>query len=122
MGAKNEFLRRRDERDREYYEAGMRTGAQLVVDFVTQSLHDPNVMGKNRILSRSTLEKVFANCTKLDDYYSLAFTKHVEADARREEWDKVLKEIYADDTDPFEKRYPDATKFSYMKPLKGWAD
>lgn len=120
--AKNDFLRKRDERDREYYEAGMRTGAQLVVDFISMSLHDPDVMGKNRILSRNSIEKVLSNCKKLDEYFSLAFSKHVEADARREEWDKVLKEIYGDDTDPFEKRYPDAHKFSYMKPLKGWVD
>ena len=122
MSGKNEYLRKRAERDREYYEAGMRTGAQLVVDFVTQSLHDPDVMGKNRIFSRATLEKMFANCKKLDDYYSLAFTKHVEADARREEWDKVLREVFGNDTDPFEVRYPDAEKFNCMKPLKGWAD
>lgn len=120
--AKNEFLKKRDARDGCFFEAGMQTGVQLVTDYISQSLHDPNVMGKTRVLNRKTLDKIFENCAKLDDHFSLAFSNHVEADYRREEWDAVMKDIWGDDADPFEKRYPYAKDFQYLKPQKGWTD
>lgn len=120
--AKNEFLKKRDERDRCYFEAGMQTGVQLVADYIAQTLHDPDVMGKTRVLNRKTLDKIFENCAKLDDHFSLAFSNHVEADYRREEWDAVMRDIYGEDADPFEKRYPYAKEFRYLKPQKGWTD
>ena len=93
-----------------------------MADFMVQSLHDPDVMGKTRVLNRGSIEKILANCTKLDEHFSLAFSDHVEADYRREEWDGVMKEIYGEDADPFNKRYPYAKDFQYLKPQKGWAD
>ena len=118
--AKNSYLEQRAQRDRQFFEAGMRTGAQLVTDLVCQTLRDPDVMSKTRVLSRESIEKIFMNCKKLDEYYSLAFSDHVEADYRREEWDAVMREIFGDDADSFEKRYPYAKEFSYMKARKGW--
>lgn len=120
--AKNNYLARQQARDREFFEAGMRTGAQLATDFVTQSLTDPEVMTKNRVLGVGTLNKVFANCKKLDEHFSLAFSDHVEADYIREEWDAVMREIYGEDADPFNKRYPYAKDFKYLRPKKGWVD
>lgn len=114
------YIQQRQERDRIYFDAGMRTGVQLVTDFISQTLADPAVMGKNRVLSRKSLDKIFANCSKLDDHFSLAFSDHVEADYVRAEWDGVMKEIYGDDADPFEKRYPFAKEIKYCKPRKGW--
>lgn len=118
--AKNNYLAQRQARDRQFFEAGMRTGAQLVYDFVTMTLTDPDVMGKNRVLGRATLDKVFLNSKKLDEHFSLAFSDHVEADYIRAEWDKCLVEIFGDDADSFNKRYPYAKDFQYMKAQKGW--
>lgn len=120
--AKNEYLKKQAARDRCLFEAGMQTGAQLVADYIAQSLHDPDVMGKTRVLNRGTLDKIFANCEKLDEYFSVAFSNHVEADYRREQWDSVMRDIYGADADPFEKRYPYAKDFHYLKPQKGWVD
>lgn len=120
--AQNEFLRKRDERDRRFFMAGMMTGAQLVTDFVSQSLHDPAVMGKTRVLNRGSIDKIFDNCSKLDDHFCLAFSNHVEADYIRDEWDAVMRDIYEDDAAPFTKRYPYAKEFQYLKPQKGWVD
>lgn len=120
--ASNEFLKKRDERDRRFFMAGMHTGVQLVTDFVAQSLHDPAVMGKTRVLNRGSIDKIFDNCSKLDDHFCLAFSKHVEADYIRDEWDAVMRDIYGDDADPFIKRYPYAKEFQYLKPQKGWVD
>lgn len=121
MGGNN-YIKMRAERDRTFFEAGMRTGAQLVVDFVTQTLHDPDVMGKNRVMKRDTIEKILGNCKVLDEHFSLAFSDHVEADYIREEWDSVMREIFGEDADSFEKRYPYAKEFKYLKPKKGWVD
>lgn len=118
--ANNEFLRKRDERDRRFFEAGMKTGAQLVYDFMTMTLTDPDVMSKNRVLGRATLDKVFLNCSRLDEHFGLAFSSHVEADYIRDEWDKCLVEIFGDDADPFNRRYPYARDFQYLKAQKGW--
>lgn len=118
--AKNNYIAMRAERDRRFFEAGMRTGAQLVVDFVSQTLHDPDVMGKNRVLNRGSIEKIFGHCKVLDEHFCLAFSDHVEADYIRDEWDACLREIFGDDTDSFTKRYPYAKDFQYMKAQKGW--
>ena len=100
---------------------GMKTGVQLMDDFVSLSLHDPDVMGKNRVMKRGSIDKVFANCSKLDDHFSRAFdTMDVEADYVRAEMDAALYDIYGDDADPFEKRYPHAKEIKYCKPRKGW--
>lgn len=117
---KNEFLKKQAERDRRFFEAGMRTGVQMATDYVCQSLHDPGVMGKTRVLNKGSIEKIFANCSELDDHFSLAFSDHVEADYVREEWDAVMREIFGDDAAPFEERYPFAKDFQYLKPQKGW--
>lgn len=118
--AKNEFLKKRDARDRAFFEAGMKTGAQLITDFVSQTLHDPAVMGKTRVLNRGSIDKIFDNCSKLDDHFCLAFSNHVEADYIRDEWDAVMRDIFGDDAAPFNLRYPYAKDFQYMKAQKGW--
>jgi hypothetical protein len=33
-----------------------------------------------------------------------------------------MREIFGDDADPFEKRYPYAKDIKYLKPKKGWVD
>lgn len=116
------YLQQRQERDREFFHAGMRTGSQFVTDYMVQTLTDPEVMGKNRVLGRATLEKVLMNCKKLDEYFSIAFSDHVEADYRREEWDTVMRDIFGEEADSFEKRYPYSREIKYCKPKKGWVD
>jgi hypothetical protein len=120
--AKNNYIAQRQARDRDFFEAGMRTGAQLIVDFMSQTLHDPDVMGKTRVLNRGSIEKILGHCKVLDEHFCLAFSDHVEADYIRTEWDNCLKEIYGEDTDPVEKRYPYAKEFKYIKTKKGWVD
>lgn len=116
----NEFLAKRDQRDWNFFDAGMQMGVQLLSDYISQTLTDPAVMGKNRVFSRKSLDKVFDNCSKLDKHFCMAFTDHVEADYIREEWDRIMRQIYKEDAAPFEKRYPYAKKIKYMKPRKGW--
>ena len=121
MGGNNSaYFKARDERDRKFFMAGMAMGVQLDQDFTQMSLRDPSVVGGKDIFGHIRIMKLRRNIAKLDDYFSICFTKHVEADKRRDEMDQSLKEIYGDDLDPFEERYPYATMFSYDKPMKGW--
>jgi hypothetical protein len=120
-GSKNEFLKKRDARDRAFYEAGMMMGCQLVHDFVQMALRDQETMGKDTF-GRARIEKLFNKCKEYDDYYSLCFTDHKDADKRQEEMDAVLKELWGKDLCPFAERYPYAKQFGYDKPLKGWVE
>lgn len=121
MSAKNEFLKKRDEWDKKFYMAGMETGVQLVHDFVQVALRDPETMGKD-VFGRARIERLFRKVKECDDYFHLAFTKHNEADKRQEELDDLLREIWGEDTAPFDKRYPYARQYGYEKPQKGWVD
>ena len=35
MGGKNDFIRKRDERDRKFFDAGMQVGIQMAADYIT---------------------------------------------------------------------------------------
>lgn len=121
MGGKNEFLKKRDERDKKFFMAGMQMGCQMATDFVQMALRDPGTMGKD-IFGRARIEKLFQRCKELDDYYHIAFSDHVEADQKQEEMDGVLREYFGNDLIPFAERYPYAQVFSYDKPRKGWVE
>ena len=115
------YLQQLKEAYRKGFNHGMDTGVQLMDDFISMSLHDPEVMGKNRVLNSSSINKIFDNCSKLDDHFSRAFDiEDVEADYIRAEMDDALRNIYHDRADPFEKRYPYAKDIRYYKSRKGW--
>lgn len=120
-GGKNSFLKARDERDRKFFNAGMEHGVQLVHDFIQISLRDPETMNKD-VFGRGRIEKLFGKVRECDDHFSLAFSKHKEADKRQEEMDALLREIWGEDTVPFAERYPYAKIYGYLKPQKGWVD
>ena len=121
MSGKNEFLKQRAARDRACYDAGMQTGIQMVHDFVTMALRDRETMGKDAFGS-GRMEKLWAKVKELDEHYQYAFSRHVEADAKQEEMDGVLKELYGEDLVKFADRYPFVRQYGYDKPQKGWVD
>lgn len=120
-GGNNAFLKARDERDMKFFMAGMAMGIQLDQDLTQISLRSLDVVGRD-IFGRGRIMKLRKNIKRLDDYFSICFSDHVEADKRRDEMDELLKEIYEDDLDPFEKRYPYAKQIGYQKARKGWVD
>ena len=104
MSGKNKLLQQRAARDRAFYDAGMTTGIQMVHDF------------------KGRLEKLFQKVKELDDYYQNAYSRHVEADAKQEEMDGVLKELYGEELIKFPERYPFVKQYGYGKPQKGWVE
>lgn len=121
MSGKNEYLKQRAARDRAFYDAGMTTGIQMVHDFITMALRDQKTMGKD-VFGKARLEKLFRKVKELDEYYQNAYSKHVEADAKQEEMDGVLKELYGEELIKFPERYPFVKQYGYGKPQKGWVE
>ena len=121
MGSKNEFLRKRNERDQSFFDAGERIGLQKMWDYMLIALRDPEIMGKD-VFGRKRMEKLYQASKDLADRYNLAFTKDKEADTRQEEMDARLREIWGDDLSTFYERYPEIKKLGYDKPQKGWVD
>ena len=119
--AKKDFLARQAATQRAYFDAGLQCGRQQILDMMTLVLRDPSIMGKD-IFGRARIEKLFAKCQEYDSYYDLCFTKHVDADKRQEEMDRVLKEIWGNDLCPFAERYPYTKYYGYNKPLKEWVE
>lgn len=120
--SRNEFIRKRDERDRRFFEAGMRTGMQMVHDYMQIVLRNPKIMGKDTF-ARPRIEKICEGIQEVDDYFCIAFNaEHKEADKRQEEMDALLREIWKEDTQPFAVRYPYTKQYGYDKARKGWVD
>lgn len=115
----NEYLRKKQERERLVFEAGMMTGAQMATDYVQMALRDAGTMGKD-VFGRGRVAKLFDRTSQLDDHFHPAFSGGVEADYLQEQMDGVLKEIWGDDLIPFRERYPWMKQFGYLKPRKGW--
>lgn len=119
--ARNEFIRKRNERDQKFLDAGEQMGMQKMWDYMQQALRETEVVGPV-IFGRNRLEKLYKRVSELADHYHPAFTAEREADNRQEELDGVLKEVWGKDMVPFYERYPYLKKIGYDKPQKGWVD
>lgn len=119
--AKNDYQKRREARDQVWLDVGEQMGIQKVADYIAIALHDPDVMGKN-VYSRERIEKFFDKLSEIADYFSNAFSMDKEADYYQDQLDKAQREIYGDDMQPFNERYPFMKETSYKKAKKGWVD
>lgn len=116
---KNEFLRKRNERDQAFLDAGERMGMQKMWDYMQLCLRDPEIMGKD-VFGRKRMERLFQRCKELADYFHEAFTFGKEADKRQEEMDGALREIWGENLQGFYDRYPELKKIRYDKQRKDW--
>ena len=115
----NAFFKKLNERDRQTFAAGLDMGMQIASDYFQIAIRDPEVMGTN-IFGRKRIERLNKKTLELDEYFSPAFSDHVEAERYQEEMDRKLSEIYKDDLVPFRERYPKLKTIKYNKPKKGW--
>lgn len=116
---KNDLLKRQEARERQVFAAGLRMGMQIAGDYFQIALRDPEVVGKDTF-GRGRIEKIVQKTMELDDYFSSAFSDHVEAERYQEEMDRLLREIWEDDLIPFNERYDTVKTIKYNKPKKGW--
>lgn len=118
---KNDYQKRREARDQAWLDVGEEMGIQKMADYIAIALHDPDVMGKN-VYSRERIDEFMAHLSRIADHYKKAFSLDKEADYHQELLDRAQKEIYGDDMQPFNVRYPYVKEISYEKAKKGWVD
>lgn len=123
MSGKNEYLLRREVRDKAFLDVGVDSGAQRIIDYLQCVLHDPNVMGgKKNAFGPKKLRRVIMAIEERDKYYAKAYTVQKEADKFQDELDKELKDIWGDEALPFAERQPYVRQPEYNKAFKGWKD
>lgn len=112
--AKNGFLEKQKELKRAYFEAGLQSGRQQILDMMTLVLRDPDIMGKD-IFGKDRLIKVVKGIGEYIDTYQKAWERDDETDYYRAKLDEALGEAYGEGMhDTFLKRYEYAPEFNYM--------
>ena len=113
--AKNDYLARQAMMQRTFFDAGLRSGRQQILDMVSLVLRDSNIMGKDTF-GKERLLKVVKGVGDYIDKYNLAWQKHDDTDYWRDKLDKALSEAYGDELhDSFSQRYEFAPEFDYTK-------
>ena len=112
---KNDYLARQRIMQRTYFEAGLQSGRQQILDMVSLVLRDPDIMGKDTF-GKDRLLKVVKGVGEYIDTYEKAWLKDDETDYYRAKLDEALAEAYGDGlADSFLQRYEFAPEFDYMK-------
>lgn len=115
----NGYLKRRQEVNQAFLDAGEQMGMQKMWDYFQLVLRNPNVMGKDTF-GAERLETIFEALKLVADEYHTAFTDDVEADYYQEKLDKQLKVVWKEKFSPFYERYPQLKQIKYDKARKGW--
>ena len=117
--AKNDLMKRMQEREQAALDVGEEMGIQKMWDYMQLALRDPDVVGKD-VFGKERLKKLYKKMAEHAKYFHDCFTMHPEADVRQEEMDKLLGEVWGDELQPFNERYPYCKEFSYKKSRKEW--
>lgn len=113
--AKKDFLARQRAVQSGFFEAGLRSGRQQILDLVSLVLRDPEIMGKD-IFGKERLLKIVKGVGDYIDLYQQAWEKTDETDYYRAKLDAALAEAYGEGLhDSFLKRYEFAPEFDYKK-------
>lgn len=112
---KNGFLERQKATQMAFFEAGLQSGRQQIIDVVSLVLRDTEIMGKDTF-GKERLLKVVKGIGDYIDKYNLAWQKHDETDYWRDKLDAALAEAYGESLhDSFKQRYEFAPEYDYMK-------
>ena len=112
---KNDYLARQRALQRGYFEAGLQSGRQQIIDMVSLVLRDPDIMGKDTF-GKDRLLKVVKGIGEYIDKYQPAWEKSDETDYYQTKLDDALAEAYGEGMhDSFYKRYEFAPEYDYMK-------
>ena len=112
---KNDYLAKQRAIQRGFFEAGLNSGRQQIIDMVSLALRDPDIMGKD-VFGKDRLLKVVKGIGEYIDTYQKAWEKDDETDYYRDKLDAALAEAYGEGMhDTFLQRYEFAPEFDYMK-------
>lgn len=110
---KNAFLEQQKAREQAWFDIGFDIAFQQAFDFICCVLHDKSIMG-NDTFGRDRMIKIMHGMRKYKEHFDKAYsTKYIYADHLQEELDGLLREIFGDDMDSFETRYPQLRKITY---------
>ena len=113
--AKNAFLEKQKATQRAYFEAGLQSGRQQIMDMMSLVLRDPDIMGKDTF-GKDRLLKVVKGIGDYIDMYQKAWEKDDETDYYQKKLDDALADAYGDGmADSFYQRYQFAPEYDYMK-------
>lgn len=113
--AKNDYLARQRAIQQGFFNVGIRSGRQQILDMVSLVLRDPDIMGRDTF-GKDRLLKVVMGIGEYIDTYEKAWLKDDETDYYRAKLDDALAEAYGEGLhDSFLQRYEFAPEFDYMK-------
>ena len=113
--AKNGYIAQRDAMRRAFFDAGLQSGRQQIIDMVSLVLRDPDIMGKD-VFGKDRLMKVVKGIGVYIDKFQPAWQMDDETDYYRSKLDAALAEAYGEGMhDTFLQRYDSAPEFDYMK-------
>ena len=115
MAKVNKYIAQRDAIRQEFFNAGLHSGRQQIVDMLSLVLRDPEIMGKD-VFGKERLVKVIQGIGAYIDKFQPAWEKNDETDYYRAKLDDALAEAYGEEMhDSFLKRYDTAPEYDYLK-------
>ena len=112
--AKNDFLARQRATQQAFFEAGLQSGRQQIMDMLSLVLNDKKIMGKD-VFGKDRLIRVITGIGEYIDMYQPAWEKSDEADYYQKKMDDALANVYGDDLhDSFYDRYKYAPEYDYV--------
>ena len=113
--AKNDYQARLKAMRDGYFQAGLESGRQQILDMLTLVLRNPKYMKKD-IFGKDRLMEVVKGIGEQIDIYQLAWERHDETDHVQKMLDNNLAEAYGEALhDTFHVRYPYAPEYDYKK-------
>ena len=113
--AKNGYLEKQRAMQRGFFEEGLQSGRQQIIDMLSLVLRDPDIMGKDTF-GKDRLLKVVIGIKDYIDTYQKAWEKDEETDYYRYKLDEALEQAYGEDLhDSFLERYKCAPEYDYFK-------
>lgn len=111
--AKNDYLAKQRAIQRGFFEAGLQSGRQQIIDMLSLVLHDPEIMGKDTF-GKDRLIKVVKGIGEYIDKFQPAWERTDETDYYRMKLDDALGEIYGKGMhDTFLERYEYLPDYNY---------
>lgn len=115
MAKQSGFMKQQQALQRAYFEAGLQSGRQQILDMMSLVLRDPDIMGKDTF-GKDRLLKVVQGVSEYIDTYQKAWEKDDETDYYRDKLDAALAEAYGEGMhDTFLKRYEFAPEYDYNR-------
>ena len=115
MAKMNKYIAERDAIRQEFFNAGLQSGRQQIIDMMSLALRDPDIMGKD-VFGKDRLLKVVNGIGEYIDTYQKAWEKDDETDYYRAKLDEALAQAYGEGMhNTFLQRYEVAPEYDYFK-------